>query len=179
VTGSLRRQRQTAAWASANGAPTRTDPAWNEYDDRDVLSHHSDTAARVDRPVTATGQKLTSREYQVLVDAALQRWVDAGESRGCEETWPQFLRRTGDALARVAAELGRGQTGLVFSSGGVIAALAVSLTSAGGQAFVPLHRIAVNTGVTKLIFGGRGGTLVSYNEHGHLDEAGGSLTTYR
>jgi broad specificity phosphatase PhoE len=179
VTGSLRRQRDTSVWASAGGARTITDVAWNEYDDGNVLSHHSETAARVDRASTATGEKLTSREFQVLVDDALHRWVDAGEASGTTETWPQFVARITGGLERVADELRSGQTGLVFSSSGVIGALTAALTGAAGGAFVRFNQVSVNTAITKVIVGSRGCTLVSFNEHSHLDEIGAELVTYR
>ncbi len=47
-----------------------------------------------------------------------------------------------------------------------------------GESFIAFNRAAVNTGLTKLIHGRRGSTLVSFNEHGHLERGECSLVTY-
>jgi hypothetical protein len=39
-----------------------------------------------------------------------------------------------------------------------------------------LNPVCVNSGVTRLVAGRRGTTLVSFNEHGHLDGVPGVLT---
>ena len=83
------------------------------------------------------------------------------------------------AMTAAAGGLGKGQSVLVISSGGTIAALAASVLGLPPSAFVALNQVAVNTGVTKMVLGRSGTTLVSYNEHAHLEEAPGELVTYR
>jgi len=62
----------------------------------------------------------------------------------------------------------------------VIAGLAASLIGVPERAFVPLNRVSVNASITKVIVGSQGKTLVSYNDHSHLEDAGGDdLVTYR
>ena len=61
-----------------------------------------------------------------------------------------------------------GQTGIVFTSGGVIAACVAAVLEVPDGAFVPLNRSAINTGVTKILAGRSGLTLLSYNSHDHL-----------
>jgi hypothetical protein len=68
---------------------------------------------------------------------------------------------------------------LVFTSGGVLAAVCVSLLALPESSFITFNRVTVNTGVTKVIHGRRGSTLVSFNDHGHLERADRSLVTYR
>jgi hypothetical protein len=58
----------------------------------------------------------------------------------------------------------------------VIAALCVLLLDLPSSAMLTLNRVAVNTGVTKLISGRRGITLVSFNEHSHLEQSGQPIT---
>jgi hypothetical protein len=65
----------------------------------------------------------------------------------------------------------------VSTSGGVIAALCVGLLGVAPAAFVALNRVTVNAGVTKVVRGRGGTTLVSFNEHAHLEPDG--LVTYR
>jgi broad specificity phosphatase PhoE len=176
VTGSLRRQRDTARpWADV----LTVDERFNEYDNDDVLSHHSTDDARLERRPTDTGAALSSRDFQVVLDRALQEWIDAGAASPAAQTWPEFLAKINGALDDLGAGLRGGQTALAFSSSGVIAALAASLIGLPDQAFVPLNRTSVNASITKVIVGSRGKTLVSYNEHSHLEEAGRDLVTYR
>ncbi len=37
----------------------------------------------------------------------------------------------------------------------------------------------MNTGITKLAVGRAGTSLISFNEHAHIDDDGGKLLTYR
>jgi hypothetical protein len=43
---------------------------------------------------------------------------------------------------------------------------------------VALNRVTVNTGVTKIVSGRAGTSLLSFNDHGHLEGAA-ELLTYR
>ncbi len=181
LTGSLKRQRDTAlGCGDAIATALETDAGWDEYDSDDVLLHHSRTDARLERRPDETRPALSSREFQVLLDESLQRWIDAGAAGRARQSWTAFVATVRQALGRATDGLGAGGTALVFTSSGVIAALAASLIGLADRGFVPLNRVSVNTAITKVIVGRRGMTLVSYNEHGHLDEAGGGeLLTYR
>jgi broad specificity phosphatase PhoE len=179
VSGSARRHHDTARhWVAATGDGTRVDPRWDEYDDADVLTHYSTTTARVERSPDDPSPAMSSREFQVLLDEALRGWVADGADTPSPYTFPAFLERVEDAFADLTAGLGSGETALAFTSSGVVAALTASLI---GQptAFVALNRVTVNTGVTKVVLGRQGTTLVSFNDHSHLEEAGSGLVTYR
>lgn len=176
ISGALRRQRDTARpWGSA----AIVDERWNEYDAGDVLSHHSTSEARPSRSATDTGPPVSSREFQVVLDDALRQWVAAAAHSRCAQPWPDFVARVKGALDDLANGLGSGETALVFTSSGVIAALAGSLIGAPEHTFVALNRASVNAAITKIIVGGRGRTLVTYNDHSHLEGAGSDLVTYR
>jgi broad specificity phosphatase PhoE len=95
------------------------------------------------------------------------------------ESWPAFASRITAALGELAAELPSGSTGLVFTSGGVIAALCSAALQYPDQSLIAYNRVAINTGITKLITGRRGLTLVSFNDHGHLEHTTPPLVTYR
>jgi broad specificity phosphatase PhoE len=166
VHGSLRRQRDTArlslAAADLDVEPT-VDPRWDEYDHIDLVRRYA--AAH------PSEEPRTSREFQVLLDAALVAWVEHGDEGG----WPTFTNGVGDALQELVAGL-EGQDAVVFTSAGAIAALCTGLLGAGAPAVVALNRVAVNGAVTKLAVGGAGVSLLTFNEHGHLDATG---VTYR
>jgi broad specificity phosphatase PhoE len=178
LSGGLRRQRETAApCAEAAAVELEIDERWAEYVDRDILGHHSEVAAGLEQhPGDAP---LSSREFQEILNRALTAWIAAGEGGPAAETWPQFQARATAALEDVAAGLGKGQTALVVSSGGVIAALSASLMRLPNEALIAFNHVSINTGITKLVVGRGGTTLISANEHAHLEEADAGLVTYR
>lgn len=169
--GTLARQRDTAATALKSlgcDVPAIEDERWNEYDHVDIAAHHAGGAPQED-----------PREYQRLLDAALTAWVDSGDSGPCTESWPAFLGRCTAALAELAGSLGRGENGLVFTSGGVLGAVAGSLLGTPGPGLLKLNRVTVNTGITKLTSGRGGVNLLSFNEHPHLEGENARLLSYR
>jgi broad specificity phosphatase PhoE len=168
VSGDLARQRDTAA---AFGRAVEIDPRWNEYAADDILAHHSDSDVRLEqaKPVT-----LSPREFQAVLDRALLAWIAAGADSPCAESWPAFAARVQAAIADAAE-----RSALACTSGGVIAAACVALLRAPPEALVAFNRVTVNTGVTKLVRGRSGTSLVSFNEHGHLESPDGSFVTYR
>jgi broad specificity phosphatase PhoE len=115
----------------------------------------------------------------VLLDAALRDWVAHGRSSPCLQTWPDFLEQVTEAFEALSSGLRSGETALAFSSSGVIAALSACLLGLPDEAFVALNRVSVNTGVTKVVIGRQGTTLVSFNEHAHLEGPNRALLTYR
>ncbi|HWF53236.1 MAG TPA: hypothetical protein VG223_01350, partial [Solirubrobacteraceae bacterium] len=66
-----------------------------------------------------------------------------------------------------------------FTSGGVLAAVCIELLGLADDAFTTFNRVTINAGITKVIHGRRGATLVSFNDHSHLERAGTELVTYR
>jgi len=161
VTGGLQRQRHTAqivldaaAWPLA----LATDRSWDELD-HEVLA-----------PVGVRD----SDRYQDQLDQALQAWVDT--PRHGTEAFADFDTRVSSALHRLADELGRGESAVVVTSAGVISWLAAVLLGGGHDQWIRMNRVCVNSGVTTIVSGRRGLTLVSFNEHSHLRRA---ETTYR
>ena len=181
VSGGLARQRDTAAvLAAGSGVAVDVDPGWDEYDSDDILAHHSATPVRLEPdPAAAPGTQLSSRDFQELLDGVLGDWIAAGDASGAREPWPAFDARVRAALGRALARLGPGETGLVCSSGGAIGGLCAALLSMPPSALVTFNRVAVNTGITRVVSGRSGTTLVSINEHGHFDGLDPELRTYR
>ncbi|HWL45311.1 MAG TPA: histidine phosphatase family protein [Ilumatobacter sp.] len=177
VSGALRRQLGTAA-AWSDVAEPRIDARWNEYDSADVLHAHGFPDASLEHPEALTaGAGADSRRFQEVLDVALAAWIDAGEASPANESWPAFTGRVRAALDEIAGGLGSGQTALVATSGGVIAAVAMLLLDAPPAQFLAFNRVTANAGLTKVVVGRSGTTLLSFNEHAHLDAAG--AVTYR
>ena len=122
---------------------------------------------------------MSSREFQDVLERALLSWIAARDDGPAEEAWPAFAARAGAALDAVVHDLGRGETALVCTSGGVLAAICVRLLELPPSALVAFNRVAVNVAVTRVISGRAGTRLVSFNEHAHLDRDGRALVTYR
>jgi len=155
VHGTLRRQRDTALLALAAAG--------------------SDVEPRVDgRYAAAQGgeQPRSSREFQVVLDAALVAWVEHGDDGG----WPAFTGAVTSALHDLVASLESAQDAVVFTSAGVIAAVCADLLGTGAAGLVAFNRVAVNGAVTKLAAGRTGLALLTFNEHSHVD---GENLTYR
>ena len=179
VSGSLRRQLDTAA--ALTGTAERAaavDARWDEYDAEDVIAHHSDVAAGLTSGADGA-PKLSSHELQPLLDRALAAWIAAAGTSGCRQTWPEFAAAGRAALEQLTGELGRGENAIVVTSAGVIAAVCASLLGHDDAAFVALNRVGVNAAITKLAHGSRGTSLVSFNDHSHLENVDRALVTYR
>jgi len=174
VSGALRRQVDTAApWG-----PTTVDARWDEYDSQDLLTAHSTSHATFEHPVDEHGRRLDSRDFQAVLDGGMQAWIAAGAGSPAREPYPAFRGRVEAALRDVAAGLDRGETAFVFTSGGVIAACCLIVLGLPDTALAAFNRVSVNTSVTKLVSGRSGVSLVSFNEHVHLDRHP-DLLTYR
>jgi broad specificity phosphatase PhoE len=166
VCGTLRRQRDTAAIALAAAgldvAP-RVDGRWNEYDMVEIVKQHL--------PAGTPPSDGSSRDFQRLLDLALTGWAGADDGG-----WQAWAGGATAALAELAGSLGRGRDGVVFTSGGVLAAVSAELLGAPPASMVRLNRVAVNAAVTTVLVGGSGTTLLSFNDHAFLERA---LVTFR
>ncbi len=163
VSGGLRRQQDTALLALPD-VPVSVDRRWDEYDHLGLLERYPSGAA-------SDG---SSRAVQVLLDAALGSWVDDPHGG-----WAEFTGGASAALRDLVAELGTGRDAVVFTSGGIVAAVCAELLGVGAPGVVALNRVTVNGGVTKLVVGRAGTSLVTFNDHAHLEGEARELLTYR
>jgi broad specificity phosphatase PhoE len=168
VCGSLRRQWDTAEIAlSAAGlaADVQTDARWDEYDHLALLQRY----------VAAGGEHDgTSKGVQALLDQALASWVD-----DLEGSWPDFSGGATTALRELVDSLDRGRDAVVFTSGGVIAAVCGAMLGLTVSGVVALNRVTANGAITKVVVGGSGASLVSFNDHAHFEGEARRLLTYR
>jgi broad specificity phosphatase PhoE len=164
VCGSLRRQRDTAEIALP-AAPLTADPRWDEYDHLGLLQRYVQQDAAHDG---------TSKGVQVLLDQALTAWVEDAAGG-----WDDFSGGATTALAELAAGLQKGQDAVVFTSGGIIAAVCGALLGLGTAGVVALNRVTANGAITKLVVGAGGTSLVAFNDHAHFEGARRGLLTYR
>lgn len=164
--GTMVRQRDTAL---AAGFEAVEDARWNEYDFLDVLRGQLSSAPAPTDP----------RGFQAALDEALVAWVASSDAGSYGESWRAFCSRVNGVLDDLLGSLGKGRNAVVFTSGGVIGALAARAIGEQDRGFFGLHRVVCNAGITKLITGRSGTTLVSFNEHAHFDGETRDLLTYR
>ena len=160
--GGLRRHEETvtstleaARWDSA----VHRDPRWSEFDHVELLQRYDAATASDDRPT----------DYNDFFDAAVARWHGGAHDDDYTESFSAFTQRVTEGVRDAAAALGSGETGVVVTSGGAIAWVVASLWGGGVEQWSRVNPVLVNTGVTKVVTGRRGLTLVSVNEHAHLD----------
>lgn len=156
VTGSLRRQRDTtdlAARAAGWAAGPEVDPRWDEFS----------SAGTPGGAAVVRQRDETERTFATRFDSAIDRWF-AGE-QDWAEPFKAFMDRVVSGLE--AARPGSGETHVVFTSSGAIAAVAAHLLGEPGI-WPRLNRVTVNCGVTTVVSGRRGLSLVAFNDHGHL-----------
>lgn len=169
-TGDMKRQRQTAQGAiEAAGWNTvpEIDSGWNEYDSMDLVNAY---------PHEEPGDLSDTRVFQRLLDKAATRWASGEHDTDYVESFTAFTNRVDQALKNAIEALGSGQSGVVVSSSGAISWATARLLHGGFPQWLALNRITINSGVTKIISGGSGTTMISFNDHGHLPK---SWVTYR
>jgi broad specificity phosphatase PhoE len=168
VSGALRRQRTSAAILASQAGwalDASVDPGWNEFDQGPLAVG------------IGGGQAAPTREeFQAALETGMRAWPGAGDATGASESFTAFTTRTEAALRDIATGQPPGTTTVVVSSGGVIGWLVTALLAGGIEQWIRLNRVCVNTGVTKLVTGRRGISLISFNHHSHLT---GPELTYR
>lgn len=171
VTGSMRRQRETAdAMVRAAGwkAKVTVDPDWDEFDHLSVIQTYADAAGGI--PTDVQDRK----EFQALFVRSTGRWASGNYDDEYKETFDAFTRRVRTALGAASREAGPGRSVVVISSGGAIAAAAAMLVGVQDRAqqiapnWQRFNAVMVNTSVTRVVVGSSGARLLTFNEHGHL-----------
>lgn len=170
VSGNMKRQRQTAQrLIEAAGWDTTAvvDPGWDEFDATDLLNAY---------PEEDPSAKTDSRAFQRLLEKASARWASNNHDADYLESFSAFTQRIDTALDDAVEGLGSGRDAVVVSSSGAIAWAAARLVNGGFPQWLALNRVTVNSGVTKIVTGSSGKTMVTFNDHGHLPR---SWVTYR
>lgn len=178
VSGSMKRHAQTAIAALDAAGPSDgydVDGGWDEFPHESVVEAFAPGSAR-----SVTDPK----EFQRLFVSAVARWTSGEHDGDYPEPYVTFTTRVLGAFDRLTASLGSGDSAVVFTSGGPLAIVAAHVLAGDASSWTPqaqalwprLNTVAINAGVTTIITGSSGRTLVSFNEHTHLPS---DLVTYR
>jgi broad specificity phosphatase PhoE len=172
VTGGMRRHRETAEACLGEmgvSATPEVDAGWDEFDHVAMLAAH---------PSEFEGHRPTKAEFQAWFEKATDRWTQGEYDHEYAESFPAFTARVAAALRRTAERVAG--TVIVFTSGGPMSWSAASLLAdepeVAGRLWRRLNPVCVNSGVTRLVTGSRGTTLVTFNGHAHLDGVPDMLT---
>lgn len=159
---------------------------FDEFNHKDVFIKSDPTftsqAAMAAEIAKAEAPKMRLAE---LFDRAMQRWHGGDYDDDYVESWPQFNVRAQQALEQIRTQitqlnhLGDDSTVLVFTSGGVIAAITAQLLQQGSQIAYQLNKSLVNTGVTAITVPDQIPRLLSLNEYSHLFGGGKHFITWR
>jgi len=117
--------------------------------------------------------------FQKVFAEAVRGWVEEPDSADYPESFTAFTERVETGLIRVVSGLGKDGTALVFTSGGPMTWLLASLSGGGAAVFQRMHSVVVNTSITKIMVGRSGATMVTFNDHSHVDGPHRELLTYR
>ncbi|MGB8222893.1 MAG: histidine phosphatase family protein [Polyangiales bacterium] len=140
---------RAADTAKAADAEFELDPAWREID---VGDWEGLTAEEVGVRFPEQIAALRAREAVAI---------------GGGESWPQVFQRADDALGALRRRMPDGGRVIVFTHGGIIAALLAGLLGARNRFPWPLGRMR-NTGRTTLRFRGERVELLGHNDDSHV-----------
>lgn len=176
VAGSMKRHAQTAIAALDAAGPSDgydVDDGWDEFPHESVVEAYA--------PGLVTDDP---KEFQKIFVSAVGRWAGGEHDDEYPEPYAHFTARVLGAFDRLTASLGRGESAVVFTSGGPLAVVAAHLLAGDAPQWTPqaqalwprLNTVTINAGVTTVVTGSSGRTLLSFNEHTHLPP---DLVTYR
>ena len=158
---------------------------FDEFNHKDVfVKSAGDMGSLADLSAKIVQSEISKAHLAEQFDQAMQRWHAGDNDQDYIESWPQFNERTQQALAQVRTKiasmsLDEDSTILVFTSGGVIAAITAQLLKQGSQTAYQLNKSLVNTGVTSITLKNQRARLLSLNEYSHLFSEGKRFVTWR
>ncbi len=167
VSGSMQRHHDTALNALAAAGQNdgyEVDSGWDEFDHEAVMEAQMPGFSSAD-----------PREFQRAFVKATDAWA-AGKGDGDHESFDAFTARVLSAFDRLVETAGSGESAVAFTSGGPIAIVVAHVLTGGTSLWSTMNSVIINTGVTKIVTGRSGRTLLSFNEHGHLPA---DMVTYR
>ncbi|WP_286797712.1 histidine phosphatase family protein [Psychrobacter sp. UBA6291] len=160
-------------------------PQFDEFNHKDVLIKSNPAfASRVGIAAEIAKAEVPVTRLAELFDDAMQRWHAGENDSDYIESWLQFNERAKQALEQVRQQvanlqLGVDSTVLVFTSGGIIAAITAQLLQQGSSTAYQINKSLVNTGVTSLTLKNERSRLLSLNEYSHLFAEGKRFVTWR
>lgn len=144
----------------------RIDDAWNEFDFRQILGMFNADFFQHEKLTAFLKQQPNPEAAFIRVFAqAIDNWIKGDVKHDDGETWLQFQTRVLQGLQRAVSETAKGETTVIFTSGGAITVVLLSLLHIPLDHFLNINKELVNCGVTQLRIGKQGAVVLSMNEH--------------
>lgn len=179
--GTLRRQRSTAAILAASGERSVLDhPAFNEYDAHALFKAHAEQLGIPLGTLRGNGPP-DPRTFQRRLEEIGRQWVAGTLDRPGIERWHEFRARVASGLDQVMSETGRSQEVAVCTSAGAIGAAVGHILGLDDEGALALSWSIFNASITRIRFDGRRCSLEVFNAVPHLEAQPDprALITYR
>ena len=175
VSGTMRRHQETAhsstaAFTEQSIPQVQLISNWNEFDHQNVIAalnpaweNSSDFRRHISR------HESPERYFMQLFSEGLARWVSGENDADYKEPWAEFKARVLAGFESVAQLLPANGNAFVFTSGGPISSLVMSLLNLPDENLLKINRTLVNCGVTKIRISKNGSFLSTLNEHAVFD----------
>lgn len=115
--------------------------------------------------------------FQRLFQAVISLWVNGEIAPPGLESWQDFCARVNRGLSKFLGEAGKGELGVIFTSGGPVSVALQRALHLSAQDTLRVAWMPRNCSFSEFIFSGDRFTLSSFNSFPHLDSE--SLHTYR
>lgn len=186
--GTLQRQRNTGALAlermSAEGLTLHEDDAFNEYDANAIIAAYLPRVLASPREVAQDLRRsifADNKLFQNAFSRVLEAWLnEEPHDHPALEPWSAFRDRLMSAIARLGEAHERGDSVLVFTSGGVIATALAHALGLNATHTMRVNWTVHNASITRLHLGRSGPRLLGFNNVDYLQVMDDpSLITFR
>lgn len=151
---------------------------WNEYDHVEIIERFKPSYKRRWYMIADMTRKLNpKRDFMLMFEQAMQRWMSGEYDDDYTETWSEFQNKCNHGLYQLIEKVGEEGTAMVFTSGGIISAITQRQLNLPDEYFMQFNKRFVNCGVTKIVSTKNGTFLSTINDYGHF-ESQRSLITY-
>ena len=184
VSGSMQRHQQTACISLAECFPevdVLTNSAWNEFNHQQVFAHYEPRFNEPHLLKADVAKESNPRAYLAKIfEGAIERWTGGDYHDEYDESWPEFKSRIEVALQDLCDELAQSKPryAVVFTSGGVISAVAGKLLGLSPNKTFALNWAIANSSMTTLRLVGNEPQLLSLNEHHFIKAENSNLLTW-
>lgn len=149
-----------------------------EFDHEDIIfKGHPNFASKALLGAKLLASKDKKKALEKLFFEALKRWFSGQFDHEYRESWTEFEKRCWNSVRDVALQKERKEI-VIFTSGGVIAAIVKVLMNIDHDRVLDILWKQVNGGITKILFQDKT-YLLSWNEQHHILKKGKNFLTYK
>jgi broad specificity phosphatase PhoE len=158
---------------------------FDEYAGEDVLRKSLPELIKTDARIlqlhkefqSALNSEQKRRSFQRMFESVVGKWVDGEIPLRDVESWPEFCARVNRGLSKVTSTDTRGESMVVFTSGGPIGVAMQRALNLSPRDTLRVTWMSFNCSYSEFLCSGERFTLSAFNAYPHLDDP--SLLTYR